>query len=319
MIILITLNINKNPMTIHKPVLLKETIENLNLKPDAIVVDATFGGAGHSREILKIITKGKLIGIDADNAALENFRKENKDDERIILVNDNFCNLERVLEILEIEKVDAILADLGWSSDQLIGKGMSFKQSEELDMRLDAQQELTARQVVTEYPQAELQRIIKNYGEERFATSIARKIVTARKEQAIVTTEELATIIGSAVPGVYRHGPINPATRTFQAIRIEVNHELANLEKFLPQAVRRLNAGGRLAVISFHSLEDRIVKNIFRENARGCICPPTFPQCACGGSPVVKVITKKPIVAGEKELGDNPRARSAKLRVAEKI
>ncbi|MFA7319348.1 MAG: 16S rRNA (cytosine(1402)-N(4))-methyltransferase RsmH [Parcubacteria group bacterium] len=306
-------------MTIHKPVLLNETIESLNLKPDAIVVDATLGGGGHSCEILKIIKNGKLIGIDADIKAIENFRKENKQDERIILVNDNFANLENILADLKIEKVDAILADLGWSSDQLVGKGMSFMQEEELDMRLDAQQESTAKKIVNEYPQAELQRLIKNYGEERFATSIARKIVAARKDKEIVTTKELAEIIGTAVPSVYKHGKINPATRTFQAIRIEVNHELENLEKFLPIAIQALDPKGRLAVIAFHSLEDRIIKDIFRRNARGCICPPTFPQCVCGESPVVLVITKKPIVASDGEIGDNPRARSAKLRVCEKI
>lgn len=306
-------------MSIHKPVLLKEAIEMLDLKKDSVVVDATFGGAGHSREILKIITEGKLIGIDADKRAIENFEKENKEDERIILVNDNFSNLENILADLKIEKVDMILADLGWSSDQLIGKGMSFMQDEELDMRLDAAQKLTAKKIVNEYSQTELQRMIKNYGEERFATNIARRIAAVRENREIVTTEELAEIIAAAVPSVYRHGKINPATRTFQALRIEVNCELENLEKFLPAAIAALGSKGKLAVIAFHSLEDRMVKDIFRKNARGCICPPTFPQCACGESPVVKVITKKPIVAGEEELGDNPRSRSAKLRVCEKI
>jgi len=306
-------------MTLHKPVLLHETIESLNLKEDSVVVDATFGGAGHSREILKIITEGKLIGIDADEEAIENFKKENEQDARIALVNDNFSNLENILADLKIEKVDGILADLGWSSDQLVGKGMSFGQEEELDMRLDQTQELSAQKVVNEYPQKELQKIISSYGEERFAKSIAKKIVERRQEKKIEITTELAEIIASAVPGKYRNGKINPATRTFQALRIEVNQELANLKKFLPAAVSALNPGGRLVIISFHSLEDRIVKEIYRENARGCICPPTFPQCVCDGKPVVKVITKKPVVAGEKELGDNPRARSAKLRVAEKI
>ena len=306
-------------MTIHKPVLLNETIEALNLKNDSVVVDATFGGGGHSREILKIIIKGKLIGLDADEKALENFKKENDGDARIVLVNDNFSNLENILADLNIEKVDAILADLGWSSDQLMGKGMSFMQEETLDMRLDQAQELSAKKVVNEYSQEELQRIINSYGEERFAKSIARKIVAKRQEKEIITTTELAEIIGSAVPSVYKYGKINPATRTFQAIRIEVNHELENLETFLPAAIAALNSDGRLAVISFHSGEDRIVKKILRENARGCICPPTFPQCACDGKPIVRVITKKPISASEKELGENPRARSAKLRVAEKI
>lgn len=340
-------------MSVHKPVLLKETIEALNLKEGAVVVDATFGGAGHSREILKIITKGKLIGIDADESAIENFKRENPEDERMVLVNDNFSNLENILADLKIEKVDAILADLGWSSDQLIGKGMSFMKSETLDMRLDQTQELSAQEVVNEYPQEELQKIISSYGEERFAKSIAKKIFEYRQDKKIETTKELAEIIAEAVPGKYKHGKINPATRTFQALRIEVNHEFSNLEKFLPAAIESLNPGGRLAVISFHSLEDRIVKNIFRENARGCICPPAtqlqklqekyikavennspdveilekalragppdFPQCVCGNVPAVKVITKKPLIASAEEVDGNPRARSAKLRVAEKM
>ena len=306
-------------MTIHKPVLLKETIDALNLKNDSVVVDATFGGGGHSQEILKIITNGKLIGIDADQRAIESFEKENGQDARIILVNDNFSNLEDILESLKIEKVDAILADLGWSSDQLIGKGMSFMQDERLDMRLDETQEITAEKVVNDYSEEDLRKIIQDYGEERFAKSVARKIVAKREEKKIETTGELAEIITMAMPDKYKHGRIHPATRTFQAIRIEVNHELDNLEKFLPAAVAGLKSGGRLAVIAFHSLEDRIVKKIFRENARGCICPPDFPQCVCDQVPIVKVITKKPIVAEEAEILDNPRARSAKLRVAEKL
>ncbi len=304
-------------MSIHKPVLLKETIEGLNLKDDSIVIDATFGGAGHSREILKIITSGKLIAIDADKEALDNFAKEK--DERVILVNDNFSNLESILVDLKIEKVDAIMADLGWSSDQLIGKGMSFLQDEPLDMRLNKNQELNARTVVNEYTPEELSRIIKTYGEERFARNIVRKIVEARKEKSIETTGELASIIEKAVGGKYRREKIHPATRTFQALRIEVNQELENLEKFLPIAIDKLNPEGRLTVISFHSLEDRIVKNIFRANARGCICPAQFPKCVCDGKPIVKVLTKKPVMAGEEEIGINSRSRSAKLRVCEKL
>lgn len=320
-------------MSVHKPVLLKEAIEILNLKSDSVVVDATFGGAGHSREILKIITKGKLIGIDADEEAIENFKKDNKEDERIILVNDNFSNLENILADLKIEKVDAILVDLGWSSDQLVGKGMSFMREEKLDMRLSLRitnkdectnyekedEDLDAGYIVNNYSEEDLKKIIQDYGEERFAKSIAKKIFEYRQDKKIETTKELAEIIAEAVPGKYKHGKINPATRTFQALRIEVNHEFSNLEKFLPAAIESLNPGGRLAVISFHSLEDRIVKNIFRENARGCICPPDFPQCVCGNVPAVKVITKKPLIASAEEVDGNPRARSAKLRVAEKM
>ena len=321
-------------MTIHKPVLLKETIEGLNLKDDSVVVDATLGGGGHSHEVLKKIGDGGvLIAFDLDIEAIKNFAEFSIFNfqfsnnfqipifkfKNIVLVNDNFKNLDKVLEILKIEKVDAVLADLGWSSDQLIGKGMSFLKDERLDMRLSADQTLDAEHIVNEYSPEELGKIIKDYGEERFAKNIARKIGEYRKIKHIETTGELAQIIEKAVGARYRREKIHPATRTFQALRIEVNHELESLSKFLPVALNRLNKGGRVAIISFHSLEDRIVKNIFRANARGCICPAQLPQCVCGKAPSVKVITKKPIVAGEIEIGLNLRARSAKLRVCEKI
>jgi 16S rRNA (cytosine1402-N4)-methyltransferase len=304
-------------MSVHKPVLLEEVIENLNLKEDSIVVDATFGGGGHSKEILKRIKKGKLIGIDADEKAIE--ESDLKNDERVILVNDNFESFENILEDLKIEKVDAILADLGWSSDQLIGKGMSFQQDEELDMRLSKEQEISAKTIVNEYEQKELEKIIRVYGEERFSKKIAERIVEYREEKEIEMTKELAEIIKKAIPEKFRHAKINLATKTFQALRIEVNQELTNLERFIPQAIEKLNPKGRLAIISFHSLEDRIVKNIFRENARGCICPPNFPQCVCENKPKVLVITKKPIVSEDVEIEENSRARSAKLRVCEKV
>ncbi|HAT73799.1 MAG: Ribosomal RNA small subunit methyltransferase H [Candidatus Moranbacteria bacterium GW2011_GWF2_36_839] len=303
-------------MSIHKSVLLKETIESLNLKNDSVVVDATFGGGGHSKEILKIIEKGKLIGIDADEKAIK--ESDLKNNERAVLVNDNFENLENILEDLKIEKVDAILADLGWSSDQLVGKGMSFQEDEQLDMRLSESQEVSAKEIVNEYEQRELERIIRDYGEEKFWKIITKRIIEYRKEKKIETTKELAGIVQKAIPERFRHTKMNLATKTFQALRIEVNQELANLEKFIPQAIERLNLGGRLAIISFHSLEDRIVKNIFRENARGCICPPDFPQCACGKKPKVAIITRKPIAPTDLEVSDNPKSRSAKLRVCEK-
>ena len=303
-------------MTIHKSVLLKEAIESLNLKKDSIVVDATFGGGGHSREILKIIENGKLIGIDADEKAIKESNLKN--DKRVILVNDNFENLENILEIIGIEKVDAILADLGWSSDQLIGKGMSFMQDEELDMRLSKDQKLSAKDIVNEYEQRELERIIRENGEEKFWKIITKRIVEYRKEKKIETTKELAEIVKNSIPEKFRHAKMNLATKTFQALRIEVNQELANLEKFIPQAIENLNPQGRLAIISFHSLEDRIVKNIFRENARGCICPSDFPQCVCGKKPKISIITKKPIAPTDLEVSDNPKSRSAKLRVCEK-
>ncbi len=310
-------------MSIHKPVLLEETIENLNLEKGDTAVDATLGGGGHSSAILKKIRgKGTLIAIDLDSDAIENFKIQSskfKNIGKVVLVNDNFANLQNILPEIGIEKADAILADLGWSSDQLSGRGMSFLEDEDLDMRLDRRQELSAEAVINDYPAEELERIIRDYGEERYARSIARKIAARRKEQRIRTTGELAGIISGAVPGIYKRQNIHPATRTFQAIRIEVNQELKNLEKFIPEALEALNPGGRLAVISFHSLEDRIVKNIFRQNARGCICPKNFPKCNCGKVPRVKIITRKPIVAGGKEVLENPRSRSAKLRVCEKI
>jgi 16S rRNA (cytosine1402-N4)-methyltransferase len=353
-------------MSIHIPVLLNEIIDSLNLKEDSVVVDATLGGGGHSEAILnKIGEKGKLVAIDLDGEAIKRFKITNpkfqipnkfqilnskiQNAENIFLVNDNFANLENILKSLNIDKVDAILADLGWSSDQLEGRGMSFMKDELLDMRLDKKDSLTAEKIVNEYSQKDLERIIREYGEERFLKNIAKKIVEYRKNKTIKTTGELSQLIGQAIPKRFHHGKLNPATRTFQAIRIEVNHELENLKKFIPQAVQSLNQKGRLAIISFHSLEDRIVKNIFRENAGGCVCPPAaqlqelqekyladiekhgssainlekalragpsgFPQCLCGQKPKVKIITRKPVRAGEKEIETNPRARSAKLRV----
>lgn len=309
-------------MSIHKAVLLKETIEILNLKKGDTVIDATFGGGGHSFEILKRIgEKGKLIAIDADEKAIENFKIKNtefKKNENIVLVNDNFSNLADILDSLKIEKVDAVLADLGWSSDQLIGKGMSFMQDEELDMRLSMDQEFSAKEVVNEYSEKDLARIIRDFGEERFWKKITRNIIEKRKVAKIEKTKELADIISQAIPERFRHMKLNPATRTFQAIRIEVNQELKKLKEFIPQAIENLNTHGRLAIISFHSLEDRIVKENFRKNARGCICPIDFPKCICGEKPKVLVITKKPIIASDDENLENPRARSAKLRACEK-
>ena len=320
-------------MSSHRSVLLEEAVNLLNLKFNSIVVDATFGGGGHTRLIREHIGKqGIIIGIDADIKAIENFaefpisnfqfpnnfqipiyKKEN-----IFLVNSNFNNLEKILEAIGVKRVDAILADLGWSSDQLTGKGMSFQKNEELDMRLSRDQELTAKKVVNEYELEELERIIRQYGEEKFSKNIVKRINEYRTKKEIVTTQELAGIITEAIPEKFRFGK-NPATKTFQAIRIEVNQELKNLKKFIEQAVRVLKPRGRLAIISFHSLEDRIVKDIFRENARGCICPPDFPQCNCGNKPKILVITKKPITPEAEEIEKNLRSRSAKLRVCEKL
>lgn len=309
-------------MRIHKAVLLGEAIENLNLEEGAVVVDATLGAGGHSREILKRIGEnGKLIAIDQDRGAIEDFRKSIGDDLRVSLVKDNFSNLDSILDELGLDYVDAILADLGFSSDQMDDgeRGMSFQKEAVLDMRLDQEQELTARKIVNEYSQESLEKIISEYGEERFAKNIARKIIEHRGECLIKKTSELVEIIREAIPEKFQHGKTNPATKTFQALRIAVNQELEVLEKFVPMAIERLNSGGRIAIITFHSLEDRIVKNIFRENARGCICPPNFPKCACDHFAKIEIINLKPIVPSDLEIQENPRSRSAKLRVGEKI
>jgi len=313
----------------------------LNLKKGDIVVDATLGGGGHSEAILgKIGNGGKLVAIDLDLNAIERFKSKiknlkSKSEERMIAVNGNFANLSDILKELKIEKVNAILADLGWSSDQINNPeyGMSFQKEAELDMRYDRKQELTAKKIVNEYGQDNLERIIREYGEEKFYKNIAKKIVGERKNKNIETTAELAEIITKAVPERYRHGKINPATRTFQALRIEVNGELENLKKFIPQAIEALLPKGRLGIISFHSLEDRIVKKILRENAGGCISSSAssgealrtglsadeflYGRKSC--RPKIKAITKKPILPSEKEILSNPRSRSAKLRVAEKV
>ncbi|MFZ5982711.1 MAG: 16S rRNA (cytosine(1402)-N(4))-methyltransferase RsmH [Patescibacteria group bacterium] len=313
-------------MSKHKAVLLEEAVRNLNLKEESVVVDATLGSGGHSSEILKAIGEnGIFVGIDVDGNNIENFQSKVesgklKAEGRIFLVNDNFGNIENILEDLGIEKVDAILADLGYSSDQLENPeyGMSFREDAPLDMRLSRKQELSAREVVNEYSEEKLEELIREKGEERFAKRIAGEIVRKRSLSPISTTGELAKIVASSIPERYRSGRIHPATKTFQAIRIEVNNELANLEKFISASISVLASGGRLAIISFHSLEDRIVKNKFRENARGCICPASFPKCVCGRKPALRLITKKPVVPDTGEIGENPRSRSAKLRVVEK-
>lgn len=331
-------------MTTHKSVLLKECIEYLNLKEGNIVVDATLGGGGHSREMLgKIGDKGTLIAFDLDIKAIEsfaefpisNFQFPNNFQipifkfQNIILVNDNFSNLDKILKILKIEKVEAVLVDLGWSSDQLEGKGMSFQKDEKLDMRLSLQitnqyeytnGNLNAKYIVNNYPEEKLERIIKEYGEERWVKRIAQKIGEARKIKEIETTKELVGIIEKAIPRKFWPKGISPATRTFQALRIEVNQELENLKKFIPEAIEKLSIGGRLAIISFHSLEDRIVKHIYRANARGSV---RIDELTGRGiiekAPRVKIINKKPIVPGSVEIAANSRSRSAKLRVCEKM
>jgi 16S rRNA (cytosine1402-N4)-methyltransferase len=311
-------------MTIHKSVLLEESIKALNLKKGAVVIDATLGGGGHSWEMLKMIGKGgKLIAIDADAEAVERFREKLKKDgiKNAILIQDNFRNLGSILEKLKVEKVDAILADIGYSSDQLEDpkRGISFQLEGSLDMRFDRDQKMTAEKILNEYGRKELEEIVRDYGEEKFYKNIVRGILEYREHKRIERTKELVEIIENHVPVKYRHGKISPATKTFQGVRIAVNCELDCLKQFLSVATGALAPHGRLSVISFHSLEDRIVKESFRENARGCICPQDFPVCLCGKLANLKILTKKPIMAGSKEVENNPRSRSAKLRVCEKI
>ncbi len=312
-------------ISIHKPVLLKESIEILNLKSGMTVIDATLGGGGHSREILKrILPSGKLIAIDQDAEAIENFQdylRSNQKQENAILVRNNFARLDDAIHSLKIKNVDTIVADLGISSDQLDNskRGFSFLKDGPLDMRIDKNSKKTACDVVNAYSKKELARIIKEYGEEKFARSIAEKIAQQRKKKSISTTSELVSVIGSSVPEKYKHQKLHFATKTFQALRMEVNQEIQNLEKFLASAIELLRPGGRIAVISFHSGEDRIVKKVFAENARGCICPPGFPICRCGKKEALKIITRKPVAPKEDEIRSNPRSRSAKLRVAERL
>lgn len=306
----------------HVSVLLDECIEGLNIKPDGIYVDGTLGGAGHSSQIAKRLTTGRLIGIDRDCVALKAAEERLKPyADRVTLVHANFCEIASVLESLGISGVDGILLDLGVSSPQLDdgARGFSYMADAPLDMRMNNEDTLTAHTVVNEWSYEELKRILYDYGEERYAPKIAAAICATREQKPIETTLELVEIIRSAMPSAALREKQHPAKRSFQAIRIAVNDELGSVEKVMRDAIPALNAGGRLAIITFHSLEDRIVKNGMAEAAKGCTCPPNFPVCVCGNRPKVKLITRKPIVSGEEELARNPRARSAKLRVCEKL
>ena len=306
----------------HKPVLLQECIDGLNIDPTGIYVDATLGRAGHSREIARQLTTGQLICIDRDQAALDAApgRLEGLMD-RVTLVHGNFGDLADILDRLKLDKLSGVLADLGVSSPQLddASRGFSYMADAPLDMRMDQSEALTARTVVNEWPQEEIRRILFQFGEERYAPAIAAAIVRAREKAPIETTLQLVEIIRSAMPAHALREKQHPAKRSFQAIRIAVNDELSAADKLIQAAVPALAPGGRLAVISFHSLEDRIVKNAFAAFAKGCTCPPDFPVCVCGKKPVVRLVNKKPIVSGEEELNENARARSAKLRIAEKL
>ncbi len=305
----------------HVSVLLDECIEALNIQPDGIYVDGTLGGAGHSYHIAEKLTTGRLIGIDRDPIALKAAGKRLEPfKDRVTLVHSNFCQMAKVLDDLGIAGVDGILLDLGVSSPQLDdgARGFSYMADAPLDMRMDSGDALTADTVVNTWSYEELKRILYDYGEERYAPAIAAAIVRRRETAPIRTTLELVDVIRSAMPPAALREKQHPAKRTFQAIRIAVNDELGSVSRAMEAAIPRLNPGGRLAVITFHSLEDRIVKSAMANAAKGCVCPPEFPVCVCGRTPQVTVLTRKPIVSGEEELARNPRARSAKLRVCEK-
>lgn len=305
----------------HKSVLLHECMDALAIKPEGVYVDGTLGRAGHSRELARRLTTGRLIALDRDQAALDAARERLADcADRVTLVRSSFSRLGAVLDDLGVEAVDGVLLDLGVSSPQLddAGRGFSYTKDAPLDMRMDTDAPLTARELVNGAPYEELRRILYEYGEERYAPAIANAIRRAREDRPIETTLELAELIRGAMPAKALREKQHPAKRSFQALRIAVNDELGELEAVLDAAEARLKPGGRLAVVTFHSLEDRIVKRKLRDFASGCVCPPEFPVCVCGRTPRMKLVTRKPVVPGEAELDENPRARSAKLRVAEK-
>lgn len=306
----------------HKSVLLEETIEGLQIRPDGIYLDGTVGGGGHSGEILRRLNTGRLIGIDQDEDALAAADKRlSRTGKQYTLVRDNYCNAVEAVSALGCRGVDGIVLDLGVSSYQLDNaeRGFSYKYDAPLDMRMDQRQTLTAREIVNEYSEEELYRVIRDYGEEPFAKNIARRIVQARKGGTIETTGELNELIKAAVPAKVQKKGGHPSKRTFQAIRIECNRELDVLRNSVDGLIGLLNPGGRICIITFHSLEDRIVKTAFRRNENPCTCPPDFPVCVCGKKPTGRVITKKPILPSREEMEENPRSKSAKLRIFEKM
>lgn len=307
---------------IHKSVLLDECIDSLNIKPEGIYVDGTLGGAGHSLEIVKRLDGGKLVAFDQDMDAIENARiKLAEYMDRVILIHSNFENLGEKLDENGITGIDGLLLDLGVSSYQLDTpeRGFSYMHDAPLDMRMDKSLTESAWDIINRYSEAELSDIIRNYGEENWHARIAAFIVERRREKPIETTFELVDIIKAAVPRKARDENLHPAKRTFQAIRIAVNRELDVIEKVIREATEKMNRGGVIAIITFHSLEDRIVKNVFRDLSAGCICPPEFPVCACNTVAKLKLLTKKPIISSKEELEENPRARSAKLRCAVRL
>lgn len=306
----------------HTSVLLDECIEGLNIKSDGIYVDGTLGGAGHSSEIVKRLkSPGHLVGIDQDEDAISHSTKRLEEyGDLVTLVRDNYVNTPSILKKLEIDGVDGILLDLGVSSYQLDNeeRGFSYRFDTKLDMRMDQRSSLSAYEIVNEYSEMELFRVIRDYGEDKFAKNIAKHIVRNRTEKPIETTFELNEIIKAAIPAKMRQEGGHPSKRTFQAIRIECNHELEVLKDSIEGLIDALNPGGRLCIITFHSLEDRIVKNAFRTAANPCVCPPSFPVCVCGKVSKGKVVTGKPILPSEEECENNPRSKSAKLRIFEK-
>ncbi len=307
----------------HYSVLLSESVDGLNIKPDGVYVDCTLGGGGHSEAIASKLTEGgKLIAIDQDSAAIEASQKRLAPySDRIVFVHDNFSNVGEVLARLEIPKIDGAVIDLGVSSYQLDTpcRGFSYMHDAPLDMRMNSEAALTAREVINTYSEAQLKKIFFDYGEEKFSSRIASKICAVREDKPIETTLELVDIIRASIPAKAREAGSHPAKRVFQAVRIEVNSELSIIEPTLNSLIYSLKDGGRLSVITFHSLEDRIVKQTFAENSKGCTCPKDFPICVCGKKPRIKQINHKPILPSEKELSENSRSHSAKLRIAEKI
>lgn len=307
----------------HKSVLLYETVDELNIKPDGIYVDGTLGGGGHSYEIAKRLSGGgRLIGIDQDEDAIKAAGKRLEPYmDRVTIVRNNYCNMDKVLDELGIDKVDGIMLDLGVSSYQLdaADRGFTYNVDTALDMRMDQRQEITAKDIVNEYSEFDLYRIIRDYGEDRFAKNIAKHIVAARQEKPIETTFELNDIIKAAIPMKVRATGGHPSKRTYQAIRIELNKELEVLENSIDMMIDRLKPEGRLCIITFHSLEDRIVKTRFRNNENPCTCPPSFPACVCGKVPKGRVITRKPVVPTDEEINENSRSKSSKLRVFERV
>ena len=306
----------------HQSVLLDETIENLNIQPEGIYVDGTLGGGGHAFHVCsRLNEKGRFIGIDQDAAAGEAAGKRlSPFEDKVTIVRSNYSDMKQVLTDLGISRVNGIVLDLGVSSYQLdtVERGFTYRENAPLDMRMDQRQEKTARDIVNGYSEMELYGIIRDYGEDKFAKNIAKHIVRAREEKPIETTDELTEVIKAAIPMKFRVVGGHPAKRTFQAIRIELNHELDVLKNHLNEMVELLDTNGRICIITFHSLEDRIVKNIFRKCENPCECPPSFPTCVCGKKSLGKVITRKPILPSEEELEVNPRSKSAKLRVFER-